>query len=137
MTQAPILFYAGVCHFCDATVRFVLRHEQRPTMRFMALQSEQAPRYLAQHGVTHGDLKSMLVLDGDHLLRESEAALFLCRQLRWPWRWLGGLLALVPRRLRNAAYRIIGSKRYRWWGRSDVCLPVPTQHRHRFLDLSS
>ena len=132
--NAPILFYDGVCRFCDASVRFVLRHERQPRMCFMALQAREAASLLAPHGIASDDLSSMLVLDGDRLLRESDAAIFLARGLRQPWRLLGTSLRFIPRRLRDAAYRSIGRRRYQWWGRSTRCIPVPPEHRHRFLD---
>lgn len=133
----PILFYDGVCHFCDASVRFVLQHERAAHLRFMPLQADEARALLAPHDIAQDDLSSMLVLDQDRLLRESDAAIFLSRQLKQPWRWLGTLLSLLPKRFRDAGYRAIGRRRYQWWGRSDVCLPVPYESRHRFLGSNS
>ena len=40
---------------------------------------------------------------------------------------------LLPRGLRDAAYRWLASNRYRWFGRHEACaLPAP-EHRQRFL----
>ena len=131
----PILFYDGVCNFCNATVRFVLSHEREPVFRFAALQSAQARALLAPLGVAAEDLSSMLVLYQGRLLRESDAALHVLSRLHAPWRWLS-VFKIVPRALRDYVYRAIGARRYRWWGRSDVCIPVPATTRTRFLNES-
>ena len=47
---------------------------------------------------------------------------------------LAGVLRLVPRGWRDAAYRALARNRYRWFGRHDTChLPAPEQAA-RFLD---
>jgi predicted DCC family thiol-disulfide oxidoreductase YuxK len=44
------------------------------------------------------------------------------------------VLRLVPRMMRDPAYRWLARNRYRWFGRSDACwLPAP-EHAARFLD---
>ncbi|MGQ0696615.1 MAG: thiol-disulfide oxidoreductase DCC family protein [Panacagrimonas sp.] len=130
--SAPILFYDGVCNFCNATARFVLSHERAPEFRFAALQSAQARALLAPLGIAAGDLSSMLVLHDGRLLRESDAALHVLSHLAAPWRWLA-VFRFVPRGLRDSVYRAIGTRRYRWWGRSEACIPIPATTRTRFL----
>ena len=44
-----MLLYDGSCGFCAASVRFVLRHDRRGTLRFAALQSPFGRRALEQH----------------------------------------------------------------------------------------
>lgn len=133
----PILFYDGVCNFCNASVRFVLKHERAPEFRFAALQSQSAQALLRPLGVASDDLGSMLVLVNGTLLRESDAVLYVASRLRPPWSWLT-LLSFVPRPIRDAVYRAVGARRYRWWGRSAVCVPMAHAARtpslnHRFL----
>jgi len=133
----PILFYDGVCNFCNASVRFVLKRERAPEFRFAALQSQSAQALLRPLGVASDDLGSMLVLVNGTLLRESDAVLYVASRLRPPWSWLT-LLSFVPRPIRDAAYRAVGARRYRWWGRSVVCVPMAHAARtpslnHRFL----
>ena len=51
------------------------------------------------------------------------------------WRFIGLLLQLVPRRVRDWGYRVVARSRYRIFGRYDTC-PVPSEDtRWRFLDL--
>lgn len=49
------------------------------------------------------------------------------------WRWVGSMLRLVPRKLREWGYGVVARNRYRIFGRYDSC-PVPSEEtRGRFL----
>lgn len=131
--SAPVILYDGVCSFCNASVRFVLQHERAPgVLGFAPLQSAFGRAHLARHGMAEDDLSSMRVLVDDRLLDASTAALFIAGYLRAPWRWLR-VLRIVPRPLRDAVYHFIGRRRYRWWGRTDTCQPIPAASRDRFF----
>lgn len=133
--NAPVLFYDGVCNFCNASVRFVVRHERSPVMRFAALQSPTAATLLTPYGIAPGELSSMLVLENGRLYRESDALIAVARHLRPPWCWFGALRR-TPKGLRDAVYRAVGARRYRWWGRRPqhaACSIVDRVPAHRFL----
>lgn len=155
----PILLYDGVCGLCNRLVQFILRRDPEGVFRFAALQSALAGRVLARHGLRADDLDTVYVVvdyetPGERLLGQSEAVILILRQLggglrpagqpgagistQAPglaiWRFIGFLLQLVPRRLRDWAYRLVARSRYRIFGRYDAC-PIPTaETRARFLD---
>jgi predicted DCC family thiol-disulfide oxidoreductase YuxK len=134
----PLLFYDGDCNFCDRTVSFVLRHERGPEFRFVPLQSPAARELLGPLGVRATDLSSMLVLADGRLHRESAALIEVLRRLKAPWNWLR-ITAFVPQSVRGVAYRYVGARRYRWWGRrADRCATASKFAAARFLtDASS
>jgi len=50
------------------------------------------------------------------------------------WTALAGLLRLVPRPLRDVGYNLVGSTRYRIFGRTDdACPVVPARLRSRVV----
>lgn len=138
MSAGPILFYDGVCAFCNEAVRFVLRHDRPGAIRFAALQSPFAEQVLARHGRDARQLDTMcLLLDpggvDERLLCKSDGILALLDELGGPWRLLG-LARIVPRAWRDRAYAVFVRNRYRWFGRYDSCpLPAP-EVRARFVD---
>ena len=126
---APILFYDGVCGFCDRTVRFVLRHDPSGRFRFAPLQSTYAAAALARHGRDAGDLDTVALLlapdtAAERLLARSDAVVAILQGLGGVWRALA-LVRWLPRRLRDAAYDAFARRRYRWFGRFDQC-PLPS-----------
>ncbi len=63
----------------------------------------------------------------------SAAVAVVLAELPGPWPFAARLLRLIPRPLRDLAYRVIARSRYRIWGRLAACpLPKPEQ-RSRFL----
>ncbi len=139
-TEAPLILYDGVCGLCHRLVRFVLARDPAGRFRFAALQSTLARDILARHGRDPRDLDTLYLVLGhgrpdERLLRRSDAALWILRELGGPWR-AAGALRVVPARLRDLGYDLVARTRYRLFGRYDTCpLPDP-RHRARFLDQS-
>ena len=60
----------------------------------------------------------MLICQGKVLLR-SDAVLAIARGLRFPWPLLT-VFRIVPRPIRDGAYRIVARNRYRWFGQCNI-----------------
>lgn len=132
-TSEPVVIFDGYCHLCDGTVRFLLRRDHRRRLRFAASQSPAGAALLARFPHRSDADDTLFLVEGDRLYERSTAALRIARHLGFPWRALTLLLA-VPRPLRDAVYRFVARRRYRWFGRRDTCrLPTPDE-RARFLE---
>ncbi len=73
-----------------------------------------------RNGIDPADPETLIVVDGDRVLRQSDAVLAIYAGLGWPWR-IAAVAKIVPRPLRDAVYRTIARNRYRVFGRHDVC----------------
>ena len=96
------------------------------------MQNEAGAALLRTNGLDPADPETLIVVAGDRVLRNSDAVLFIYRRLGWPWRAIGAL-GIVPRPLRDAAYRLIARNRYRWFGKRDLCWAPDAADRHRQL----
>ncbi len=138
MSPGPaIVLFDGVCNLCDAAVQFVLDHDARGRFVFAALQSEEGRRVLARAGMTPGepgaDPDSIVLVEGGRAYERSDAALRIARGLGAPWS-LAAVFLAVPRFLRDAVYRFVARRRYRWFGKKAACrVPTPSL-RERFLE---
>ena len=131
----PIVVFDGICNFCSATVRIILRNDRSGSIRFAPLQSKLGGELLRRHGIVPADADTFLVIEGGRALTRSDAALAIARHLRFPWS-LWRIAGVLPRGLRDAIYRLLARNRYRWFGKRDSCfLPTP-EERGRFLDLA-
>jgi len=76
----------------------------------------------------------MVVLtDEGSLLVRSDALIHILRSLGGGWRFLGGLIAVVPRPVRDLGYDFVARIRYRVFGtREDLCPVAPPDWRARF-----
>lgn len=129
--QNPILLYDGVCVLCSGGVRFVLRHEREPAIRFVAVQSTEGRALARVHGLDPQAPESFLFIENGAALAKSDAAFAVIRHLRGPARLL--LLGrILPRPLRDWLYDRIARNRYHLFGQKTVCERPDPRQRHRF-----
>src|SRR5712672_3275126 len=146
----PIILYDGVCGLCNRLNQFVLRRDPDAIFRFASLQSPFAARILTRHGANPQDLDTVYVVVNhdlakhdlakethadERLLPRSDAIIFVLKKLGGIWKLLGLVLQLLPRPLRNAAYRLVPRNRYRLFGRFETCMLPSPENRNRFLDI--
>lgn len=128
----PVVLFDGGCGLCHRGVRFILRHERGPTLRFAALDSAFARETFARAGIVAAP-DSFAYADGDRVVFKSEAACAVAKHLRAPWcRCRAG--RILPRAWRDALYDFVARRRLRWFGRtSDACPVADAASRKRFV----
>ena len=131
-TGAPIIVFDARCVLCTANARFVLRHDRRRHFRLASMQGEVGARLFAENGVDPDDPDTILLVDGERVLRDSDAVLAIYASCGWPWRALSAL-RLVPRWLRDPVYRLVARNRYRLFGRLESCWVPSPADRARLL----
>ena len=132
-----VIVFDGVCVLCNGWVGFLLRHDRGARYRFAAMQSDAGRALLATHGLDPEDPTSFLLIEhgvaqAPRISTDSDAIRRVLVGLGGGWR-VANLIALVPRGMRDAAYRWLARNRYRWFGRHDACLLPSPGHRQRFL----
>ena len=85
-----------------------------------------------KHGIAARGIETLVLIEGGAAYVRSDAALRIARRLRFPWS-LFGLMLLIPRFVREPAYRVVAKYRYRWFGRFDQDWVPPTGLADRFL----
>ena len=127
-----IVVFDGVCVFCSGGVRFLLPRDRAGRFLFATMQSETGRRLLAGHGIDPDDPVSFLLVEGGRAFTDSSAALRILTLLGGWWR-LAGVFYAVPRPLRDAVYRFVARRRYRWFGRRESCFVPTADTADRFL----
>jgi predicted DCC family thiol-disulfide oxidoreductase YuxK len=107
--------YDGVCGLCAGTVRFLEAHSEPGTFVYVPRASAAAHAALAAHPAAAA-IDGVIVLEGGRLWAKSDAVLRIAARVRAPWR-AAGILATLPRALREAAYDLVARNRLRWFGR--------------------
>jgi predicted DCC family thiol-disulfide oxidoreductase YuxK len=127
-----IVVFDGVCVACNRSVDFLLRRDRSERYRFAAMQSPAGHALMAAHGIDPANPASFLLLEGGRAFRDSEAALRVLSGLGGTWRCTR-IALLLPRALRDAAYRWVARHRYRWFGRREACRVPTREEAGRFL----
>lgn len=128
----PIIVFDALCVLCSANAQFVLRHDRRGHFRLASMQGEVGSALYRRFGIEPADPETLIVVDGDQALRDSDAVLAIYANLGWPWRMLG-MFRLVPRALRDPVYRLVARNRYRLFGKRETCWVPSAEHRTRIL----
>lgn len=129
-----IIVFDGTCVLCSRWTRFVLRFDRQAHFHLAAMQTATGRRLLLEHGLDPDDPNSFLVIDQARSWQDSAALIQVLRHCGWYWRWIGKLLWLCPKPLRDAAYRLVARHRYRWFGRQSLCVLPDAEQSRRFLD---
>lgn len=127
-----LMLFDGVCHLCDASVRFVVRHDPAGKIKFASIQSPLGRELYTRHGLDPEAPNTFLFLTPHGAFKASDAALEVARTLGGIWN-LALLLKPLPRVLRDAAYFLVARNRYRWFGRHDACMMPTAELKQRML----
>jgi predicted DCC family thiol-disulfide oxidoreductase YuxK len=134
-----LVLFDGVCGLCNGLVQFVLPRDRDRTFDFAPLQSATGRTWLERFQRNPDNLETLVVVtdyrtDTPAVRTRADAALFVVRALRQPWRLLG-ILRMLPARVLDVGYNVIARRRYRWFGRYDACVLPPPEQRARFIDM--
>lgn len=127
----PLLLFDGDCGLCNRSVQWILLHEKKPHIQFAALQSETGTHYLNKFNFT-AIPETLLFIENDICFQKSDAALKICKHLKWPQKALMALY-IFPRFLRNWVYDFIAKNRIKWFGKPESCLWMQPAWRDRFV----
>lgn len=107
-SRLPIVAFDGGCGFCTWSVYFA-RDRVGSDVEFRPFQLME----LADFGVTREQAeKSVLFIDGDHVLSGSRAVAAILRAGHRPWPWVGVVVDVpIVRPLAQVGYRLVA--RYR------------------------
>ncbi len=136
MTENPtIVLFDGTCGMCSRLVRFIVRHETSKALLFSSNSSNRSRELCETYGLETAVQNTIVVIHKERVFTESDAVILIASFLDAPYRW-AGLLRLVPRFLRNAAYRIVARYRHVLYPRDsyDVCEYLSAQDRARILE---
>jgi predicted DCC family thiol-disulfide oxidoreductase YuxK len=129
-----LVLFDGRCGFCNASVRWFVRHDSRDRLRFVASDSPLVAGLLARYGLnadeTTGNSGTILVAAAmgspmEQIYSRSNAVLAILSELPTPWPAVARLISFIPRPLSDVAYRLVARWRYRLVGRLESC-PIPT-----------
>jgi predicted DCC family thiol-disulfide oxidoreductase YuxK len=129
--DGPIVFFDGVCGFCNFWVDFLLARDRKGRLRFAPLQGETARALLSPTDVEQ--LHSLVLWTPQSACRKSTAVAQILRSIGGWWAVCGTMLRVIPPPLRDFGYDFVARRRYRIFGKKDACrMPTP-EERARFL----
>jgi predicted DCC family thiol-disulfide oxidoreductase YuxK len=132
LSNNAILYYDGNCALCHGTVQFILAEDKIGQLRFSPLQSQFFKSRMS-NASEQSPLDTIILIDGNKIMKKSDAVIALLTYLGGLWRVLSWALMLMPRPIRNMGYDIVGYYRYQLVGKTDeMCPIIPKSLKARF-----
>ncbi len=127
-----ILLFDGVCNLCNSLVKFIIKRDPQARFRFASLQSETAVRMIADSGLVAKDLDTVVYFSGDKLYLKSAAVLHLLKDLGGYWKFFYGF-SIIPGFILDLLYDLVARTRYKFFGRTEICMVPTPDIKERFL----
>ena len=112
-----IVLFDGICNLCNASIRFITRHDKNNTIQFASLQSETAKEILSQLNIDSKKIDSIIFISNEKMFIKSDAAIEIAKLLHGFPRLLK-YFQFIPRPIRDFVYDLIAKNRYRLFGKS-------------------
>lgn len=122
-----LILFDGVCNLCNSTVNFIIRNDKKNLFKFSSLQSEIGIPYLR-----NSNLESILYIRNHQVLNKSTAALYIAKDLGFPYAGLF-IFYYLPTSWRDSIYNFIAKNRYRWFGKKDQCQIPTAETKKKFI----
>ena len=144
----PVVLFDGKCNLCNAGVQLVLDTDRadvdtRGNLRVAALQSRvgqillsrlpEQQRWKVQTSMG-GEYKSIVVAGPTTTHLNSNACVFIGKQLKGPLRWLARLVSIVPSFVRDLLYNVLSRYRKKFFGETADCRLWDDNWDTRFID---
>ena len=130
--QQNLLLFDGVCNLCNGFVQFVILHDKKKKFKFSSLQSSFSQALIAENYPELKEMKTIAYITNGEMMVRSTAALYILKDL-------GGIFSLtfgamiIPAFIRDFFYNWLSARRYKFFGKSAVCMVPTAELRERFF----
>ena len=129
-----IILFDGVCNLCDASIQYVIKHDNADVFRFVALQSELGQKVLKHIGINSIHIDSIVLYEpGIAYYYKSTAALHIAKGLKGIFT-LATVFQILPTGFRDLIYEYVAKNRYQWYGKKETCLVPTPALKSKFLE---
>lgn len=128
-----IILFDGVCNFCNSSVNFIIENDKANYFKFAPLQSDIAQELLQKHAIDKENTDSVILIENDKAYTHSSAALKVAQNLDGIYSLSYGFI-IIPKFIRDLAYKTFAKYRYKLFGKKDVCMMPTPEIRERFLN---
>jgi len=133
MKHNTIIIFDGLCNLCSAAVQFVIYRDPQEKFRFVSFQSDAGRKLVNDFTNVSNNPETVILIKDNQAYYKSDAALHIAKELSGLWKYAFYFKA-VPRPVRDSIYGFIAQKRYKWFGKRDICLVPAPEIRERFIE---
>lgn len=125
-----IVLFDGECHFCDASVQFIIKRDRSGYFKFASIQSDIGQNLLEEFKIP-ATIDSVVFIEENKSYVKSTAALKISGRLDGMWK-LFSVFLIIPKNLRDAIYDIVAKNRHKLVKKNECKIPTKDE-LERFL----
>lgn len=129
--KPKIIFFDAKCGLCDGFIQWVAKADRKSIFKFAPLSGVTADREGIELSNNSNEW-TIVLSDGENTYGCSSAVIEILKDLP-KWDFVGDLLLIVPRFIRDFGYRCVATVRYRLFGTVEVCGLPPQELRAKLL----
>ncbi len=115
-TPNTIVFFDGICHFCNDIVTMLMTHDKHQILRYAPLQGETYAALRERIPSLPSSIDTIIVYHDGNIWMKSSAVFKIAHLLGGAWK-LALIGQIIQRFFRDATYDIIARHRYLWFGK--------------------
>lgn len=127
-----IILFDGVCVLCSAWANFMIQHDPQYQFKLVSAQSKLGQQLLSTYQLPTDHFETMVLLEQGQLYTESTAFLRIIQRVGFPYSMLK-YGKVIPKVVRDFAYRRIALNRYWLFGQTEQCYVVTPDIQQHFL----
>ncbi|UMB61456.1 DUF393 domain-containing protein [Lutibacter sp. A80] len=129
-----LILFDGVCNLCNASVKFIIKHDKKAHFKFASLQSDAAKELLLHYNLKKNYMDSIILIENNtNYYEKSTAALKIAQKLDGMFKLLY-IFIVIPSFIRDWIYTYIANNRYKWFGKKDKCMIPTPETQNRFIN---
>ncbi|TXJ04535.1 MAG: DUF393 domain-containing protein [Acinetobacter sp.] len=127
-----IILFDGVCVLCSAWANFMIQHDPQYQFKLVSVQSKLGQQLLSTYQLPTDHFETMVLLEQGQLYTESTAFLRIIQRVGFPYSILK-YGKVIPKVVRDFAYRRIALNRYWLFGQTEQCYVATADVQQHFL----
>lgn len=136
MEKCNIVFFDGVCPFCNNIVDLIWIRNSKRNIYYALLQSDYAKQFLMNIGITDIDFNTIYFFDGDNIYHKSRAVFKILCYLDGLYPIFYKISFIVPKLISDYCYDLVAKNRYKIFGKQVSCRIPNDEEKVFFLDQS-
>lgn len=129
-----IIFFDGVCNFCDSFINFLIKNEKdEANLFYSTLQSENGIKFLNNEKNSNEKLETIFfVNEKGEVFIKGKAFFEIFRYLNFPFSSIS-ILKFLPSIFLNLFYDLFAKNRYKLFGKKSECEIPSEKIRKKFI----
>lgn len=128
-----IVFFDGICNYCNWFIRFLIKNDSKENLRFSSLQSNFAKKKFEDKNLEN-NLTTIIFIKDEKIYKQSDAIIRIFLSTNYKLKIFGFLISIFPRFFRDFFYEVFAKKRYLIFGKKEKCMAPEKNISHLFIE---